>query len=209
MAARFVLFHNPRSRSQRIHWLLEETGAPYELTPVDLQAGEHKRPDFLRLNPDGKLPTLIDRGPDGTAAVPLTESSAILLHVADAFPEAGMAPPPGSLERGPYLTWVCYAAAALEPALADMVFPRAAPPPPMAIGWPGFEQALARVHAGVEPGPWLLGERFSAADIMVGALLGWVRSWGKLPDPGRFDPYLQRLSERPAYRRAYGEADQA
>ncbi|GLK68344.1 glutathione S-transferase family protein [Hansschlegelia plantiphila] len=202
--ARFVLHHNPRSRSQRIRWLLEEIGEPYEIVAVDLEAGEHKRPAFLALNPDGKLPTLIDRGPDGASAVVVTESSAILLHVADAYPEAGLAPLPGTLERGRYLTWVCYAAAGLEPALADLVFPRAAPPPPMAIGWPTFDKALARVLAAVEPGPWLLGETFSAADVMVGALLGWIVSWGKLPEPERFAGYLGRLAARPAYARAYG-----
>ncbi|MGA0532983.1 glutathione S-transferase family protein [Hansschlegelia sp. KR7-227] len=204
MAARFVLHHHPQSRAQRILWLLEETGAPYELVDVDLQAGAHKRPEFLKLNPDGKIPTLIDRGPDGSSAVVVTESSAIVLHVADAVPEAGLAPAPGTPERGLYLNWVCYAAAALEPAFADALFPRAAPPPPMAIGWPPYEQALARTLAALAPGPWLLGERFSGADVMVGALLGWVHSWGKLPEPERFLPYLDRIAERPAYKRAYG-----
>ncbi len=206
MAARFVLHHHPRSRSQRIRWLLEETGAPYEIEPHDLEGGSHKRPEFLRLNPDGKLPTLIDRGPDGSAEAVVTESAAILLHVADAYPEAGLAPAPGSAERGPYLTWVCYAAAALEPALTDAVFPRAEAPPAMALGWPPFDKALDRVLGGLQPGPWLMGESFSAADVMVGALLGWIRSWGKLPEPERFSAYLDRIAERPAYRRVYEEA---
>jgi glutathione S-transferase len=202
--ARFVLHHNPRSRSQRVRWLLEEIGSPYETVFVDLEAGAHKRPDFLALNPDGKLPTLIDRGPEGDAQAVVTESAAIVLHLADAYPEAGLAPAPGSIARGPYLTWITYATAALEPAMADHIFPRAQSAPASAIGWPSFEKGLDRVQGGLDPGPFLLGERFSAADVMVGALLGWLTSWGKLPDPERFAPYLARLAERPAYRKAYG-----
>lgn len=203
MAARFILHHHPQSRAQRIKWLLEETGAEYGIVLHDLEVGSHKRPDFLKLNPDGKLPTLIDRGPDGSAEVAVTESAAILIHVADCYPQAGLAPEPGSLDRGPYLTWIAYAAAALEPAFADVMFPRAEPAPARAIGWPPFDNALERVLAGLTPGPWLLGERFTAADLMVGALLGWLSGWDKLPEPQRFAPYLGRIAARPAYQRTY------
>jgi glutathione S-transferase len=203
MTARFVLHHNPRSRAQRIKWLLEETGVPYEIVAHDFAAGTNKRPEFLRLNPDGKLPTLVDRGPDGSAEIAVTESSAITIHVADAVPEAGLAPPLGAAERGPYLTWVCYAAAGLEPAFADSVFPRAETPPAAALGWPPFEAALVRVLNAIGDGPWLLGEKFSAADVMVGSLLGWIRSWDKLPGPERFEAYLGRIAERPAHRRTF------
>ncbi|WP_020181388.1 glutathione S-transferase family protein [Methylopila sp. M107] len=204
MTARFALHHHPRSRAQRIKWLLEETGAPYELVHHDLEAGTHKTPEFLKLNPDGKIPTLIDRGPDGKSEVVVTESAAILIHVADCYPEAGLAPTPGSVERGPYLTWIAYASAAIEPAFADVMFPRAEPAPPVAIGWPTFDAALARVAAGFEPGPWLLGERFTAADLMVGSLLGWLNSWGKLPDPERFAGLFERIAARPAHQRTFG-----
>jgi glutathione S-transferase len=203
MAPRFVLHHHPHSRSQRIRWLLEEAGAPYEIVAHDFEAGTHKRPDFLKLNPDGKLPTVIDRGPDGRSSVVLTESAAIVIHIPDAIPEAGLAPPPGAPERGPYLTWIVYTAAALEPALADAAFPRATTPPARAIGWPPFEAALDRVQSAIGDGPWLLGERFSAADVMLAGLLFWVRAWGKLPDPDRFGPYLDRIAARPAHRRIF------
>ena len=203
MAARFVLHHNRRSRAQRIRWLLEETGAEYDLVLHDFEAGTHKSPEFLKLNPDGKLPTLIDRGPDGAANVVVTESAAILIHVADCYPQAGLAPAPGSAERGPYLTWIVYAAAALEPAFADVMFPRVEPAPAQAIGWPSFDKGLERILGGLEPGPWLLGESFSAADVMVGALLGWLSVWGKLPEPARFAAYLERIAARPAHRKAY------
>ena len=204
MTARFVLHHHPQSRSQRIKWLLEEAGAPYEIVPHDFENGTHKRPEFLRLNPDGKLPTLIDRGPDGAGEVVLTESAAIVLHVADAVPEAGLAPAPGSIERGPYLTWTVYAVAALEPGFADAAFPRAEPAPARAIGWPPFEQAVSRVADALGDGPWMLGDAFTAADVMIGGLFGWVHAWGKLPQPERFRSYLDRVAARPAYRRACG-----
>lgn len=205
-AARFVLHHHPQSRAQRIKWLLEETGAPYELVHVDLEAGDQKREAFLRLNPAGKIPTLIDRGPDGAAESVVTESSAIVLHVADAYPEAGLAPAPGSLARGPYCQWIVYAAGVMEPALMDTVFPRASQPPAMMAGWPSFEETLKRVEAALKPGPWLLGETFSAADVTIGSLLGWLRGWGKLPEPERFEAYLGRIAERPAHKRAFQPA---
>lgn len=205
-AARFVLHHHPQSRAQRIRWLLEEIGAPYELAPHDLEAGTQKRADFLRINPDGKIPALVDRGPDGTVEVPVTESAAILLHVADAVPEAGLAPLPGSPERGPYLTWIVYAAAVMEPALMDEVFPRVATPPRGMQGWPPFGEALKRVENGLRPGPWLLGGTFSAADVMVGSFLGWLSAWGKLPEPERFSDYLARIAERPAHQRAFAQS---
>lgn len=203
MAARFVLHHHPQSRAQRIRWLLEETGAPYEIVAHDLRAGTQKQPGFLKLNPDGKLPTLIDRGPDGASNVAVTESAAIVLHIADALPEAGLAPKPGLPERGPYLTWVCYAAAAIEPAFADASFPRVEPTPAGALGWPPLDKALDRVLGAVEPGPWLLGARFSAADVMVGSLLGWMQAWDRLPGGERFGGYLSRIAARPAHRRTF------
>ena len=203
MAARFVLHHHPHSRAQRIKWLLEETGAPYEIVSHNLEAGSHKRPDFLKLNPDGKLPTLIDRGPDGASEVVVTESAAILIHVADCYPDAGLAPAPGSVERGPYLTWITYASAAMEPAFADVMFPRAQQASPGAIGWPSFDATIARVADGFEPGPWLLGDRFTAADLMVGSLLGWLKAWGKLPEAERFAGLFERIAARPAHQRAF------
>lgn len=207
MAARFVLHHHPQSRAQRILWLLEETGAPYELVSHDLEARTHKTPEFLKLNPHGKIPTLVDRGPDGTSETVVTESAAIVLHVADAVPEAGLAPLPGSVERGPYLTWVVYAASVLEPALMDAFFPRKDKSvSPMMVGWPSFDDALARVAEAVRPGPWLAGDAFTAADLTIGSFLGWLYGWGKLPDPGRFEDYLGRIAERPAHKRAFGKS---
>ncbi|MFD1331034.1 glutathione S-transferase family protein [Methylopila musalis] len=204
MSARFVLHHNPQSRAQRIRWLLEETGAPYELVHHDFEARTHKTREFLALNPDGKLPTLVDRGPDGSWSTVVTESAAIALHVADAVPDAGLAPALGDPARGLYLNWVVYGVAVIEPSLLDEVFPRADEPPASAVGWPPFPAALDRVAAGLVGRPYLLGDAFSAADLAIGSFLLWVRAWGKLPDPERFADYLDRLAARPAYARAQG-----
>jgi glutathione S-transferase len=202
MASRFVLHHHPQSRAQRIRWLLEEAGAPFEIVAHDLQAGTHKRPDFLKLNPDGKLPTLIDRGPDGTWSTVVTESAAIVVHVADAVPGAGLAPGVADPRRGAYLNWIAYVSAAVEPALADAVWPRAQAAPASAVGWPPYEKAVDRIAAALDASPYLTGADFTAADLMVGSMLDWVRGWGKLPGPERFEGYLGRLEARPARQRA-------
>ncbi|GLK77008.1 glutathione S-transferase [Methylopila jiangsuensis] len=202
MSARFVLHYNPRSRAQRIRWLLEEAGAPYDLARHDFAARTHKAPEFLALNPDGKLPTLVDRGPDGAGSTVVTESAAIVLHVADACPEAGLAPAIGDPARGAYLNWIVYSVAAIEPALLDEAFPRGSDAPASAVGWPPYAGALDRVAAALSDRPYLLGEAFSAADIAIGSFLFWVRGWGKLPEAGRFAGYLDRLAARPAYIRA-------
>lgn len=203
---RFLLHHAPRSRSGRILWLLEEAGLPFELHVHDLQKGTHKEAPLTDKNPHGKVPTLIDRGPDGSWSTVVTESAAICLHVADQALAAGtarIAPPLHAKERGAYLTWAVYTPAVLEPAFTDLVSPRTAPPPASSIGWPTIDEALARVEATLKAGPFLLGEAFSAADIMVGGMLNWLSMWKKIPaDHPVFAPYLAALLERPANQRA-------
>jgi glutathione S-transferase len=204
MPARFLLHHAPKSRSERILWLLEEAGADYEIAAHDLEQGTQKRPDFLAINPFGKLPALIDRGPDGSWNAVVTESVAICAYVADVLPEAGLAPAIGTPERAAYATWLAYGAAVLEPAFADLAFPRAAEPPARAIGWPSFALALDRLEAALTPGPYLLGEHFSAADLMVGGLVQWAVQWGKATPGPATARCLAALDTRPALVRARG-----
>ena len=127
---RFILHHAPRSRSSRILWLMEETGVPFEVAQHDFAKATHKDPAYLAINPAGKVPTLIDRGPAGDWSPPavVTESAAICAYVADVLPEAGLAPPVGSRERAAYASWIGYCPSVLEPALSDSVFPRHACP---------------------------------------------------------------------------------
>jgi glutathione S-transferase len=201
---RFLLHHAPQSRSFRILWLLEEAGADYALLRHDLSRATQKAPAFLALNPFGKVPVLEDRGPDGEwRGVAITESAGICAYVADTLPGAGLAPAVGTPERAAYAGWMAYAGAVLEPAFADQVFPRAAPPPPSAIGWPDFAAAVARIEVALGAGgPFLLGARFSAADLMVGSMLRWVAGWGKLTPGPALAAYLGALEGRPALARA-------
>ena len=202
---RFVLHGAPRSRSFRILWLLEEARVPYEHQTYDLKEGTHKSAAYLAINPDGKVPALIDRGPKGDWSVIVTESAAISIYLADAVPEAGLAPSTSSPERGAYLTWLVYSSTALEPAFSDLMFPRQKEFPRSAVGWPSFEATLDRIATGLEHGPWLLGDRFSAADVMLGGMLQWLHSWGKLPAREPVTRYLEALSGRNGLKRAQAE----
>ena len=199
---RFVLHYAPRSRAFRILWLLEEAKVPYEIVLYDLQKGTHKGESYLAVNPDGKVPALVDRGPRGDWSVIVTESAAISSYLADACPDAGLAPALTSPERGPYLTWLVYCSAALEPAFADFMFPRQKEAPRSAMGWPSYDATLDRIGRTLERGPWLLGDHFSAADVMLGAMLQWLHQWGKLPPHAAFERYLTSLQTRDAHVRA-------
>ncbi|HMI87682.1 MAG TPA: glutathione S-transferase family protein [Polyangiaceae bacterium] len=199
---RFVLHYAPRSRAFRILWLLEEARVPYELAVYDLQKGTHKDRAYLAVNPDGKVPALVDRGPNGDWSVIITESAAISTYIADACPEAALAPALSSPDRGPYLTWLIYCSAALEPAFADFMFPRQKEAPRSAVGWPSYDATLGRIERAVERGPWLLGEHFTAADVMLGAMLQWLNAWGKLPPSKAIERYLGSLDQRDGLLRA-------
>ena len=204
MAARFLLHHAPKTRSLGSLWLLEEAGADYDLHWHDTAAGTHRRPDYLALNPAGKLPALVDRGPAGDwAGVVVTEAAAIAAYLADALPDAALAPPVGDPARAAYATWMAYGPGVLEPALADRAWPRAGEPPATAIGWPSFETAARRVESALERGPWLLGERFGAADVAVGGLLAWITQWGIWSPTPNVARYVAALDARPARQAAY------
>lgn len=202
---RFLLHYAPRSRAARALWLLEESGAPYELFVHDMARGTHKEPEYLAVNPDGKVPALVDRGPGIGAPgwpVVVTESSAICAYVADLVPEAKLAPPIGAPERAAYLTWLAYTPAALEPALTDLVFARASEAPAGSMGWPPFAAVVQRIASALDERdgaePYLLGAQFSAADLMVGGMLQWLKAWGKLPEHASIERFLAALEKRPA-----------
>src|SRR5689334_1657253 len=199
---RFVLHYAPRSRAFRILWLLEEARAPYELAVYDLQKGTHKDRAYLAVNPDGKVPALVDRGPNGDWSVIITESAAISTYLADACPEAALAPSLTSPDRGPYLTWLVYCSAALEPAFTDFMFPRQTDVPRSSVGWPSYDATLDRIERALDAGPWLLGDHFSAADVMLGSMLQWLAAWGKLPPRRALERYLASLKQREGLKRA-------
>ena len=191
-----TLYHAPHTRSSGVLFLLEELGAPYRLHVLDQKAGAHRAADYLAVNPMGKVPALRD----ATGAV-VTEQVAIMLHLADLFPAAGLAPPVGDALRGPYLRWMVFYAAAFEPAVVD----RASGHEPVRRAmspYGEYDTVMDAVSAALTPGPYLLGERFSAADVLWGTALGWTTSFKVVPERPEFMDYIRRVGGRPAPQKA-------
>ena len=197
MMAEILFYHNPRSRSVMVHWMLEEAGADYEIRPMDFDKGDNRSAEFLAINPLGKLPTIVV---DGT---PITETPAIIAWLADAYPDAKLAPPVGSLERGTWYRWLFFGGSCFEPALVDKMLNRPPPERPGALGWGSYDAVLSTLEKGLSPGPYLLGENFSAADVYIGSELNWAMMFGApgLKDSPLFTRYVESVTARPAYER--------
>ena len=188
---RVRLYHAPNTRSTGALTLLEELGAPYDLQVLNMKAGEQRQPAYLAVNPMGKVPAL----KHGDAII--TEQVAVYLYLADLFPEAGLAPLIGDKLRGPYLRWMVFYAACFEPAVVD----RAAKhePAPQAMSPYGdYDTMLGAVTAQLAKGPYLLGQRFTAADVLWGTALGWTTMFGLVPELPAIMAYVQRIGARPA-----------
>jgi len=197
MADTITFYTHPMSRGLTVHWLLEELGAPYEMKVLDLAKREQKAPAYLAINPMGKVPAIVHRG------VVVTESAAICVYLADAFPKAGLAPALDDPRRGTYLRWLFFGAGCVEPAVVDKMFAR----PPVeragAVGYGTYEDTLAALATALVPGPFILGERFSAADIYVGSQIFWgLRAKGIESRPV-FEQYAGRCTARPAFQRVF------
>jgi glutathione S-transferase len=199
-ASRIVFYHNPQSRAAIVRWMLEECGADYQIRHVDLQKGENRQPEFLAINPMGKIPAIV------VEDTVITEAAAIIAWLADAHPDAKLAPPVGSAERGTWYRWLFFGGSCIEPAVADEMFKRPPVERKSAIGWGSVDDVVAAVESGLQPGPWLLGARFSAADVYVGAELGWAAQWGvrQVRDSKVIGEYIARCRERPAFAKAMG-----
>lgn len=195
------LYHAPRTRSSGVRILLEELGAPHRLEVLDLGSGQARDSAYLRVNPLGKVPALRH----GEALI--TEQAAIYLYLADLFPERGLAPPIGDPLRGPYLRWMVFYGSSFEPAVVDRALQRE--PGPRAMSPYGdFDAVLKTVVDALTPGPYLLGERHSAADVLWGAALGWTTRFKLVPEEPAILAYLARVEGRPAVRKILAaEAD--
>src|SRR5690606_23241418 len=158
MTDRVTFYHNPMSRGRIVHWMLEECGAPYDVKVLDFEKREHKTPEYLAINPMGKIPAIVHRG------TVVTEAGAICAYLADAFPQAGLAPSTSDPARGTYYRWLFFGAGCLEPALVDKMSSRPAANE-SASGYGTYENAVAALEKALTPGPFILGERFSAADV--------------------------------------------
>jgi glutathione S-transferase len=198
MTDEIVFYHNPQSRSQMVRWMIEEAGAPHRVVPIDFAKNEHKAPAFLALNPMGKLPTIEHRG------TVVTETAAIIAYLADTFPQAGLAPAPGEPARGAYYRWLFFGAGCFEPALLDKMMKRPEVERKSAVGWGSYDDVLATLKKALATGPYLLGEKFTAADLYIGSELNFAVMFGAPGLKGEpvIDAYLARLTARPAFRRA-------
>jgi glutathione S-transferase len=201
MSDEVVFYYNPMSRARIVHWMLEEAGAPYRLEMVSFDKGENKKPAFLAVNPMGKLPVVVHRG---TA---VTEAGAICAYLADAFPAAGLAPAPASPERGTYYRWLFFGAGCVDPAMMDRMTARPAPPRPTANGYGCYEDAVSTLEKALTPGPFILGDRFSAADVYVGSQIRFGMMTKSLDPKPVFEAYVARLGERPAFKKTTEQAE--
>ena len=197
-----VFYTNPMSRGRIVRWMLEEVGRPYRTVVLDYGT-TMKAPEYLAINPMGKVPAVVWRG------VTVTECAAICAWLADACPEAGLAPALGDPARGTYLRWLFFASGPLEAAVTARSLGLLAPPDKAAMaGYGSFDQVVDALETAVSgDGPWILGERFSAADVYVGSQIGWGLQFKTLPERDAFKAYAGRLLQREAAIRARGLDD--
>jgi glutathione S-transferase len=194
--AELTLYHAAPSRSSVVLWMLEELGEPYDLHLLSLKKGENRAPDYLEVNPMGKVPAL--RHGD----VVITEGAAICTYLADAFPKAKLNVPVGDPRRGPYLKWLFFGPTCVEAAIMDRSFPRSGEPPRAALGYGDHESVMNTLSEAVKGGPYLLGEQFTAADVVIGSGIRWGMMFKGIPERPEFVAYAGRIAERPAAKRA-------
>jgi glutathione S-transferase len=195
MADELVLYTNPRSRGRIARWLLEEVGQPYKAEILEF-AGM-KSPDYLAINPMGKVPAI--RHGD----MVVTEAAAICAYLADVFPEAGLAPPPGSRLRGPYYRWLFFAAGPIEAANTNKALELVVPAErTMMVGYGAQESVLAALEGQLDRSEYIAGDRFTAADVYVGAQIGSGMAFGMIDKRPTFERYWALVGGRPAAQRA-------
>jgi glutathione S-transferase len=197
-----TLFHAPQSRSGAIRILLEELGAPYKLEAVNLKNGDNRAPHYLAINPMGKVPAVLANyeGAHEAPASLVTEQAAITIFLADLFPEAGLAPSLTDPLRGPYLRWLAFYGSCFEPALIDLALKRE-PAPPSMCPYGAYDTMLNTLTRQLRAGPWLLGEQFSAADVLWGYSLAWTTAFKLVPELPEVVDYIARLNARPSAQR--------
>jgi glutathione S-transferase len=193
--ADITFYTNPMSRGRIVHFLLEELGVPYDMKILDFEKGEHKAPAYLKINPMGKVPAIVHRG------VVVTECAAICVYLADAYAKAGLAPALDDPQRGTYLRWIVFGAGCVEPALVDKMFERAPVERKGALGYGSYDDTLNALETAITPGPFILGDRFSAADVYVGSQIQWGMMVKSLEPRPKFQQYAERLAARPAMQR--------
>ena len=201
MKNELVFYTNPMSRGRIVRWMLEEAGCAYE-TEILAYDGAMQQPAYRAINPMGKVPAIRHRG------VVVTECAAICAYLADAFPEAGLAPPPS--ERGAYYRWLFFAAGPLESSVVNRSLGLKTPPDKESmVRWGNFERVMDTLEQAVAGDGWIAGERFSAADVYVGAHIGWGLHFRTIEKRPAFERYHARLTDREARKRAQALDDAA
>jgi glutathione S-transferase len=190
------------SRGRIAHWMLEEIGAPYRVHLLRFDKGEHKKKEYLAVNPMGKIPAIVHRGKV------VTEAAAICAYLADAFPERGLAPALDDPARGTYFRWLFFGAGCVEPAMVDRMLSRPKPERAGTVGYGSYEDTLAALELAVTPGPFLLGEKFTAADVYIASQIGWGMLTKSLEPRPAFQAYAGRMADRPAFRRVNEQNEQ-
>jgi glutathione S-transferase len=188
------LFFAPQTRSITALWMLLEAGAPYEIVRVNIRAPGHPSAEFRQVNPMGKVPALQDGG------LGFGETSAILLYIADKFPQAKLAPAPTDPNRGRFLQWLMYPPTTMEPAMMEKR--NGATPMTTSAGWGDYDRAMAALEAAMTPGQWLFGSQFTAADLYIASSLGFGMMFGMIDKRPAFVEFHERASARAANRQA-------
>jgi glutathione S-transferase len=199
------LYFFQQSRATRVRWMLEELAVPYELAQVDMMKGEHKHPDYLKVHPMGSLPALEDNG------VPLFESAAIIMHLADKYPEKKLAPAVGTAERGEYYQWILFAMTEAEAPLVTIAqhtrFLPEAERSPLVIERSSkrFKAVAAVLEERMKGREYIVGNTFTAADVVLGGVLFLAQRVGQLgAELPTLKAYSDRMLARPAAKKGYG-----
>lgn len=188
---------NPRSRAVTTMWMLEELGVPHDEVVLDFAAGEQRSPEYRGINPMGKVPALVD----GDSVV--TEAAAICAYLADRFPDQGLAPPAGSVERAAYYRYLFVPGTTMEP-LFSLTTLGVTHPNPGSAGWGDLERVLATVESMTPETGWALGDRFTAADVVFGGTLDFSIRFGWIEASPKVAAYVERIRARPAYQATHG-----
>ena len=193
MSATILFYTNPMSRGQIARWMLEEVGQPYETVLLDYGTSM-KSADYLAVNPMGKVPAIVH---DGRV---VTECAAICAYLADAFPQAGLAPP--LADRHAYYRWLFFAAGPVEAAITNKALGFVVPDGrERTAGYGSFDATIDALEGAVSGPDWICGDRFTAADVYVGAQVDWGLMFNTIPSRPAFEAYAARLRARPAYQR--------
>jgi glutathione S-transferase len=196
MSDELVFYTHPMSRGRIVRWMLEELGKPYRTEIMDY-ATTLKGPEYLAINPMGKIPTIRH----GETVV--TEAAAICAYLADAFPDVGLAPPLGDHRRGPYFRWMFFGAGPVESViLAGALGIQVKPEQKRMVGWGDRDDALNALETAVSGRDFIVGDSFTAADVYVGAQIGWGMQFGAIDKRPAFERYSERMQNRPASIRA-------